>query len=85
MIRSRATPRFWDLLEKLPSSVQTRARKQFALFAEDPSHPSLHLKPVGGFWSVRISDSYRALAVKKGEIFTWFWIATHDEYERTVE
>ena len=45
---------------------------------------SLQLKPVGAFWSVRISRSYRALAYREDDIFTWFWIGPHDEYEKIL-
>jgi len=51
---------------------------------EAPIPPSLLLKPVGAFWSARISRSYRVLAVKRGSEFYWFWIGPHDEYERIV-
>ncbi len=34
------------------------------LLKDNPFHPSLHFKKIGRFWSVRISDHYRALAVK---------------------
>jgi hypothetical protein len=46
-------------------------KKKFALFAENPAHPSLQLKPVGGFWSARVTEAYRALAVRAGNEFTW--------------
>lgn len=39
---------------------------------------------MGEFWSARVNDAYRALAVREGNIFTWFWIGTHDEYERML-
>jgi hypothetical protein len=54
------------------------------MFLQNPLHPSLHLKPVGGFWAVRITDAYRALAVREGNTFTWVWIGSHDEYERII-
>ena len=50
----------------------------------DPTHPSLHLKPVGGLWSVRINEAYRALAVREGDVFYWFWVGPHDQYERLI-
>ena len=28
--------------------------------------------------------AYRALAVRRGDAFHWFWIGTHDEYERII-
>jgi hypothetical protein len=81
---SKALPRFWLCYEQLPPAIQRRADKQYCLFASDPDHPSLQFKPVGPFWSVRVSQSYRALAIKKGSILHWFWIGTHDEYERLL-
>jgi len=42
------------------------------------------LKSVGGLWSVRINDAYRALAVREGDVFYWFWIGAHDQYERLI-
>lgn len=45
-------------------------------------HPSLHFKKVGkNLWSVRISGGYRALALKKGNDYYWFWIGSHEDYE----
>lgn len=82
--RSLALPRFWKLYDRLPVEIQAQADKQFALFSKDPSHPSLRFKQVGPFWSVRVSYSYRALAVKNGEELTWFWIGTHAEYDKLL-
>jgi len=81
---SHVSAEFWELYERLPNSIQTTADKQFALFRQNPLHPSLHLKRVGGFWSARVTDAYRALAYRSGNVFNWFWIGPHDEYERLV-
>jgi hypothetical protein len=83
--RSRTLPDFWLHYDRLPQDIRRRASKQFAIFAENPRHPSLQLKPVGEFWSVRVTEAYRALAVREENTFTWFWIGTHDEYERMIE
>jgi len=85
VIRSTTTPRFWERLFQLPESVQDQAFKQYALFAENPFHPSLRLKQVGPLWSVRVSRGYRALARRNDNHFTWFWIGPHDEYERLLK
>ena len=38
------------------------------------SHPSLHFKKAGDYWSVRVGIQYRAPAVEdKGDLI-WFWI-----------
>jgi hypothetical protein len=65
-----ALPRFWDLYDRLPVEIQAQADKQYALFSRNSSHPSLRFKPVGPFWSVRISHAYRALAVRDGDVLT---------------
>ena len=81
---SRASEEFWDLYKRIPRNAQRAADKQFDLFRKDPTHPSLHLKPVGGLWSARINDAYRALAVREGDVFYWFWVGPHDQYERLI-
>jgi hypothetical protein len=82
---SRASEEFWDLYKRIPRNAQRAADKQFELFRKDPTHPSLHLKPVGGLWSARINDAYRALAVREDDIFYWFWVGPHDQYERLID
>jgi hypothetical protein len=81
---SHASQEFWALYNNLPESVQEQARKQYELFAQNPFHPSLRLKPVGSFWAVRISGSYRALAARRGDQFFWFWIGSHADYEKLI-
>jgi len=81
---SFASPDFWALYHQLPNSIRQAADKQFALFQQNPLHPSLHLKPVGDLWSVRVTDAYRALAVRERNAFYWFWIGNHDDYERLI-
>ena len=80
----RASHRFWDCFNALPPVVQQAALASFALLKADASHPSLHFKKIGSFWSVRVTISYRALAVKDGDDFIWVWIGTHDDYERMI-
>ena len=83
-MNSLATPRFWQLLNALPIEIQELALKNYALWQKDSTHPSLHFKPVGKYWSVRVSLGYRALARKEGDTYIWFWIGSHDEYERLI-
>jgi len=35
-------------------------------------------------WSVRITLGYRALGIVDGDIITWFWIGSHQDYERQI-
>jgi len=77
----RTTDRFWKCFENLPDPIQKVSKKNFALLKANPLHPSLHLKKVGKFWSIRVGLSYRALAIEDDEDFIWIWIGTHSEYE----
>jgi hypothetical protein len=84
LTESKALSSFWHLYERLPESTRRAADKQFALFRQDPTHPSLHFKQVGEFWSVRVTGACRALALRENSVFYWFWIGDHDEYERLI-
>jgi hypothetical protein len=35
-------------------------------------------------WSARINDAYRALALREDDVFYWFWVGPHDQYERLI-
>jgi len=80
----RTTPQFWERFHASPEPIQRLARKNFELLKTNPSHPSLHFKKVGPYWSARIGLSYRALAVEDGSDFIWVWIGNHDEYDRLI-
>lgn len=87
-MKSETTARFWDAYENLPEQAKTRARNAYRLFDRDPRHPSLHLKKVhtrASVYSVRISQGYRALGVQEQDTIIWFWIGSHDEYERLLQ
>jgi len=50
-------------------------------------HPGLRFKKViddPPTYSVRITQSYRALGVKDNNTIIWFWIGNHDEYEQLI-
>jgi hypothetical protein len=34
-------PQFWELYSALPENVRQQARQAYALFQQDPHHPSL--------------------------------------------
>jgi hypothetical protein len=83
---SRARRSFWQLFSALPPHVQRQARVRFALWRREPSHPSLHFKELrDGLWSVRVNRSYRALALREGDLVVWFWIGPHGEYDRLID
>jgi hypothetical protein len=83
-VKHFASPAFWQAYSKLPQSVRVLADKNYALLKENPRHPSLQLKKVGSFWSVRVGSRYRALAAEVDEDLLWFWIGSHADYDRIV-
>jgi hypothetical protein len=83
-MRHFASPAFWDAYQKLPAPVRELADKNYTLLKADPKHPSLHLKKVGRFWSVRIGLRYRALAVDVDGGLLWFWIGSHTDYDALI-
>ena len=73
--------RFWAHYHALPADIQRLADKNFELLKQNPRHPSLQLKPVGVYWSARVGQHYRAVALRDGDTLHWFWIGHHSEYD----
>lgn len=85
-MKSFATPNFWNAYAQLSPEMKEQARKAYRLWRENPLHPSLHFKKVGkNLWSARLTDGYRALALKKGDDYYWFWIGSHDDYDALLK
>jgi hypothetical protein len=83
-LKHAASPDFWVCYRALPVPVQELANRVFTLLKKDPSHPSLHVKRVGRFWSTRIGLRHRAFATEAPQGLVWFWIRTHAEYDRLI-
>lgn len=85
-MKSSALPEFWDCLEQLPPPVQKIARKNFKLWHGNPTLKALEFKKIkGDLWSVRAGSGFRALATFDDGRYLWFWIGTHDKYERLLQ
>jgi len=80
----RTTSRFWKCYAALPEEVRKVADDCYELLKADPSHPSLHLKKVGKYWSVRAGLAHRALGAEVTAGIFWFWVGTHAEYDRLI-
>jgi len=62
MPRIKFTRRFLKSFARLPASVQEKFKKQIALLAENPPHPSLQTKPIQGapgIYAARVDSDYR--------------------------
>jgi hypothetical protein len=73
-MKSRTTKSFWRHFEKLPKATRLQATKAYRLWRHEPSHPSLHFKPVhiaDPIYSLRVSRNHRALGLREGDTVTW--------------
>ena len=86
-MKSETTDRFRKLLERLPEEIRQQARTAYKLFKQDPYHPQLHFKRVHQsqpIYSVRATYRYRAVGRLEGEVIVWFWIGSHDDYDKLI-
>ncbi len=87
-MKSSVTKSFRTRLESLPASVQEQADKAYALWQENPDHPSLQFKRVSQkqpIYSARVSINYRVLGLLEADRIYWYWIGTHDEYDELLK
>lgn len=87
-MKSRTTAAFRSSLATLPPTIRSQADRAYALFRSNPQHPSLRFKLVHAsrrIYSVRIGLHYRALGVLEADLIIWFWVGSHDEYERLIQ
>jgi len=83
-MKSSTTTEFRRLLAELPAEVRRAAYKQFRLWKHDPHHRSVRFKKVGSKWSARVDRSHRALAIELQGTMVWFYVGTHDGYQRRI-
>jgi hypothetical protein len=83
-LNHRATASFWRRYDVLSPAVRAVADKNFELLKRDARHPSLHLKRVGRYWSVRVGQHHRALGTDVEDGVLWFWIGIHADYDRIL-
>jgi hypothetical protein len=81
-LKHMASPRFWAVYQTLPASLQRLADAKFNLLRNNPRHPSLQFKKAGRYWSARVGQHYRALAVEIDGDYLRFWIGSHADYDR---
>jgi len=88
-MQHRATTDFWQQYHALSQQVRDRADKQFSLLKTNSQHPSLQFKKVGErhgqeIWSARVTLNHRVLAIKRTDVFLWFWIGDHKAYDALI-
>ncbi|MDO9267538.1 MAG: hypothetical protein Q7T96_00310 [Methylobacter sp.] len=85
---SRTTEKFRALFVLLPNTIKAQAKEAYQQFKKDPYHPSLQFKRVHSskpVYSVRINLDYRAVGIIQDNEIIWFWIGSHNVYEKLLK
>jgi len=86
-MKSSAVAGFWKLYNDLPLDVQRKANIAYRRWRANPFTPGLRFKRVSEnepIYSVRIGRDHRALGLLEGDTVHWFFIGSHDEYDRVL-
>ena len=84
---SHLTSDFIKRFRKLPDRIKRTARKNYKIWKQDISHPGSDFKqvhPIKPIYSVRIGSGWRALGIKEDNTMIWFWIGSHNDYEKLI-
>ncbi|HEY9866890.1 MAG TPA: hypothetical protein V6D21_22140 [Candidatus Obscuribacterales bacterium] len=88
-MKSELTDGFIQQFAHLPERVKKTARKNYKLWTQNPSHPSLEFKNLNTtepVYSVRVGVGWRAVGVmKNSDTILWFWIGSHSDYDKLLK
>lgn len=83
-MNSFTTAEFRRLYFALELAVRQQTRQAYRLWRNQPDHPALCFARKGYYWSARINRGHRALERLHEGRMIWFWIGSHDAYERPL-
>ncbi|MFQ6044536.1 MAG: hypothetical protein ACE5PV_27095 [Candidatus Poribacteria bacterium] len=84
---SQLTDDFIRCFQRLPNRIKRKARRNYKLWKQNPYHPSLEFKevhPIKPIYSLRVGIGWRALGIMEGDTIIWFWIGSHNNYEKLL-
>ena len=85
-MKSFRSPNFKKLFLNLPLEIKRLAYKNYILWKNNHLYPSIRYKDIGNnLRSVRIGDHYRAIGTVDADVIIWFWIGTHEEYNKIIK
>ncbi|MGR3178655.1 MAG: ParE family toxin-like protein [Candidatus Anammoxibacter sp.] len=87
-MKSHLDKDFFRFFRRLPDRIKQKARKNYKLWKQNPSHPGLDFKnvhPREPIYSIKVGLGWRALGVKKNVTIIWFWIGSHNDYEKILQ
>lgn len=84
---SHISPNFRRCYRSLPKQVRRLAWKNYKLWRDNHRHPGLRFKLIdrkARRYSARVGDNYRVLGKRLDDGMLWYWIGTHEEYNRLI-
>ncbi|MGD2093284.1 MAG: hypothetical protein PVH61_44400 [Candidatus Aminicenantes bacterium] len=78
---------FIKYFNKLPERIKKRSKKVYRQWKENPFEPRFQFKQVHNskpIYSVRVNIGWRALGYKKNNTVLWFWIGSHEDYNKII-
>jgi hypothetical protein len=89
MSQDRRTKEFCRLLDGLDPLARHRFDLAFRAYRRDPKLVRFELKcrlsdrtPIYG---AEAGQNLRALAMRKDDVVYWFWLGTHEDYDRILK
>jgi hypothetical protein len=79
---------FFVFYRALPDAVRQQARQAYALFRENPHHPSLRFRrvhPTRPIFSARVGIDYHVVGIRDGNDIFCFWIGSHADYDHLLK
>lgn len=79
---------YWQNFDDLPADIRKLAESNYALWKENPNHPSLRFKqihPTELIFSFRVGMQHRAVGaqVDEGKI-AWFWLGSFQHFRDII-
>jgi len=82
---STLSPKFFDTYRHLPPGIRAKAIDYSLPTRQASNSRRSNGLPTGNqLCSARVTRDYRVLGVLANDIVIWFWIGSHDNYERLI-
>jgi hypothetical protein len=82
---SYCTDEFWDFYKKLGKPVRKIAARNYWDWKTGKNPHGFNKHKHRNRYAIEVGDHHRALATKDGRDFIWYWIGTHEEYNRLTK
>ena len=82
------TDYYYNLHKKLPNNIKDLACNKYKQMVNNLRQAGLTKIKTNFYddvWSAPIGSHYRALAVRRGNTYHWYWTGTHEEYNRVKD